>query len=373
MQSSRADSCPSPTNLIYSVSKTHKQHAHAWAACFLALVYSAPAPYHSWKVAGSTAHALTLSWLLLKFDTLAGKQVSPDSSHCSCKCSQTDASTVQTVGWSQRKYIYNIVNFFFALSYMFSEITMKSEGNLMIVHRPIRSTQGCSGCPLLLKPGQACSAVSIRARSTCRLGGSHCRKSWCQQFVPLFLLEKCASEQSILWTTPHSGGSNHWVALGALCWRLALSQVFAVIGRWETPNTGQSGNGNNENIPQEGIYLCTDDVSAKTYLNWAPRFQKVIQHSQDNLCHCCNVAQVSHTPTSLSAHHTYPLPFTLCFNAHVSGNDPLVSHSNAFLHTSDFCSLWCLSGITMICSVMPAIVSICFCQWKDAETKRVLW
>lgn len=54
---------------------------------------------------------------------------------------------------------------------------MKSEGNLMIVHRPILSTQGPSGYPFLLKPVQACSAVSICTQSICRLGGSHCRKS----------------------------------------------------------------------------------------------------------------------------------------------------------------------------------------------------
>lgn len=205
MQSSRADRCPSPTNLIYSVLKhTNIMHTHTWAACFLALVYSALAPYHSWKVAGNTAHALTPSWLLWKFDPLAGKQVSPDSSHYSCECSQTDTSTVQPVEWSQRKYICNIV-VFLVLSYIFSEIVMISEGNLMIAHRPILSTQGPSGCPFLLKPVQACPAVSICTQSICRLGGSHCRKSWGQQSVPLSLLEQLASEQSILWTTPRSG------------------------------------------------------------------------------------------------------------------------------------------------------------------------
>lgn len=126
-------------------------------------------------------------------------------------------------------------------------------------------------------------------------------------------------EQSILWTTPRSGRSNHWAALGALCRRLALSQVFAVTGRGDIPNTGQSGNGNYKSMPQEGIYSCIDDVSPKTYYNWAPHFWKLL----------------------------------------------FSTHQTSVPHVS--------LGVTMVCSVMPAVVFTCFCQWKDAETKRVLW
>lgn len=69
----------------------------------------------------------------------------------------------------------------------------------MIVHRPILSwgpIRGLSGCPFLLKPVQACSAVSTCTQSIGRLGASHCRKSRGQQSVPLFLLDKLNSQSS---------------------------------------------------------------------------------------------------------------------------------------------------------------------------------
>lgn len=48
-------------------------HTYTSTDCFLALVYSALVPYHSWRVAVSTPQALTLSWLLCKSARLKGK------------------------------------------------------------------------------------------------------------------------------------------------------------------------------------------------------------------------------------------------------------------------------------------------------------
>lgn len=49
----QTDVFPLPTSFTALLKHTN-MHAHASAACFLALVYSALAPYHSWRVAVST-------------------------------------------------------------------------------------------------------------------------------------------------------------------------------------------------------------------------------------------------------------------------------------------------------------------------------